>query len=278
MINAGRNYLLISICCVGVHACRPATEDFIVKVGNRVLSSAMLDSALLGDLRNQETVREAYIQDWIQSEAIYQKAVSMKYNEDPNFEFQLERIKKELLIQAFLEKELEKSLSVSQPEVEQYYETHESEFQTLSDHVKTEYYLTRNKNRAKKLETQFSKMSRIGKKDFLEVVTQAASDSDVVGQTDFWTRDQFEERVAKYVFAKSATDEILGPILMADSNYSLWHVVEIRPKGTPTPLASIQAEIEARIKAVKRKQKMDELVKKIKTETSIEYSAAMKNP
>lgn len=119
--------------------------------------------------------------------------------------------------------------------------------------------------------SEFLAMSRLRKKDFMELVSQAAADSDIVGATDFQTRNKFEDRVAKQVFLKNATDEIIGPILTRQGYYSFWYVVEIRPKGAYKPFSEVSLEIESRLKVIKRKQKTKELIDKTRQEMNIEY-------
>lgn len=117
-------------------------------------------------------------------------------------------------------------------------------------------------------------MSRLKKKDFMELVTQASADTDIIGATEFQPRNRFEERVAKQVFMKNATDEIIGPIVTKDGSYSFWYVAEIRPKGTYMPYGEVSSEIEARIKVNKRKQMAEELARKVREEMNIEYRPA----
>ncbi|MBX7151269.1 peptidyl-prolyl cis-trans isomerase [bacterium] len=258
-----------------VIACSEAKPDYIVKVGETLLTETMIDSALRNDVRGQTNARDLYIQQWIQTETLYQKAKMVGMDKDPRYLQQMALIQKELLVQAFVEGELDKSIQITKQEIEQFYQEHSKEFEIPEDQVKTEYFFTREKLKAKNLEQQLIRMARIRVKDFVDLVTQAASDSDIIGATEFLPRDKFEEKIAKYLFAKNATDEIIGPIQNKNGYYTLWHVEEIRPKGAPKPLAQVEGEIEARLKAIKRKRKTEELVKKIKNEIPIEYNTPL---
>lgn len=252
-------------------SCASPEQDFIVKVGHAVLTQAMLDSALKGDIRTQDGVRKNYIQNWINTESVYQKALKEGFDKDPAFQRQAELLRRELLIQSFLESELDKSVTLTPKETEDYYAQNKNSFIYPEDHVRVQYFLTKDKLRSKKTAAEFLSMSRIRKKDFLELVSQASADSDIIGTTEFLPRNQFEEKVAKQIFMKSATDEIIGPIVTKDNYYSFWYVAEIRPKGAFIPYGEATAEIEARLKVNKRKTKTEELIAKIRQEMTIEY-------
>lgn len=252
-------------------ACNGPEKEFIAKIGNTALHEAAVDSALRADLRSLEGVRQAYIQNWINSEAIYQKAIKEGFDKDPAYQRQVEQVRRELLVQSFMESELDKNVTITPKESEDYYAQAKNSFVYPEDHVKVQYFLTRDKSRSKKIASEFLTMSRLKKKDFMELVSQASADSDIIGATEFQPRNKFEDKVAKQVFLKNATDEIMGPILTKDNFYSFWYVVEIRPKGTYIPFGEVSSEIEARLKVNKRKVKTEELIAKIRAEMNIEY-------
>ncbi len=269
-----RNLLsLCSFCMiiVSVVSCSDNKRDFIVKVGDAALTEAAVDSAIRTDLRPDDNIRRGYVQDWINSEILYQKAVKEGFDKDPAFLERVEVIRRELLIQTYVTSELDKSISVSPKEAEDFYAANKNSFVYAEDHVRVQYFLTRDKIRSKKMASDFLSMSRLRKKDFMELVTQSSADSDIVGSTEFQPRGRFEEKVAKQVFMKNATDEIIGPIQTKDGYFSFWHVVEIRPKGTYIPFGEISSEIEARIKVGKRKKRSEELIAKIREEIPVEY-------
>jgi hypothetical protein len=275
------NKWLYRLFCLGIipamTGCSDAPKDFIVKIGNSMLTEASIDSSLRADLRTEAGARRSYVQNWINSEAVYQKAIKEGFDKDPEYQRQVENMRRELLIQSFMESELEKNLSVSPKEIEDYYGQNRNSFIYPEDHVKVQYFLTRDKLRSKKISNEFLTMSRLRKKDFMELISQASADSDIIGATEFQPRNRFEEKVAKQVFMKNATDEIIGPIMTKDGFYSFWYVVEIRPKGTYIPFGEISMEIEARLKVNKRKAKTAELIAKIREEMNVEYRSTELN-
>lgn len=275
-----KSYEQIIVCIIVIFmfsyifSCSPVNQDFIVKIGNSILTETAVDSALRADLRSDDAARKSYIQNWVNSEAIYQKAIKEGFDKDPAYLRQIEHMRRELLIQSYLENELDKSITVSPKEAEDYYAVNKESFVYPEDHVKVQYFLTRDKSRSVRIAKEFQTMSRLKKKDFMELITQASADTDIIGATEFQPRNRFEEKVAKQVFMKNATDEIIGPIVTKDGSYSFWYVAEIRPKGTYLPYGEVSSEIEARIKVNKRKQMAEELARKVREEMNIEYRPA----
>ncbi len=265
--------LLWAVCCAILGCQVVDSKDFVAKVGDRVLLRATVDSLIPND--ESSPARESFVKNWIDGEVLYQKALSAGLLNEPSLKDEWDRLTRQFLIQAYLDREVERRLNVSKDEIESYYKAHEAEYVLTEDLIQSEYFLTRDRARAKQLEDQFSRMSRLRKKDFMEVVNQFAADSDITGERDFLPRSAYEEKIAKYVFLKNATDEIIGPILTSRGYYSMWHVVEIRPAGSPRPLSSVEQEIDQRLRMIKRKQKTDELIKQLRSEIPIEYGPSI---
>lgn len=257
---------------VALSGCGKSSDDrHVARVGESVLLESMIDSSLEVSIRDNETLRETYIQEWVSMEILYRKALLDNIDKDPRYLRQMERLRKELLIQAYLEKELAPLLTVSESEIQQYYDANQSLFLCHQDEVRTEYFLTRDRARARKIAAQIGRLSRMRKKDFLELVSEASADSDIIGTSEFQGQGHFDPRAARFLFAKNAVDEVVGPILTGEGYYGIWHVVALRPKGAPRSVEEVRAEIESRLKAIRRKKKIEELISKAKAEVEVDY-------
>lgn len=267
---SGRAAVLLSV--VFWTTCRPSEDrEFIVRVGSSVLTEKMIDSASGLHLRDNPALRDAYIQGWIRDEIVYQKALAEGLDKHVEFNRQMETLRRELLVQQYLNDELDRMVTVSADEIQRYYEDNKSLFLCPDDQVKTEYFLTKDRLRARRIAQQFGRMSRMVKKDFLDVVAQTASDSDLTGATEFASRDRFEPKAVRYLFARNAADEVVGPILTSDGYYALWHVVAYRLKGTPRNVDEVRHVIESRLRSMKRKHKTEEILKSLRNEALVEY-------
>jgi len=257
--------------------CRPdIPSDYAAKVGTSYLPDSVVDSLVPTEGRSVQD-KSRFVRNWVESEVLFQRALTAGLQNDQKIRQDVENLQRQYLIQAYIEREVDRRISVSREEIESYYNAHGAEYTLAEDEIKTEYFLTRLRDKAKDLEDKFEKMSRLRKKDFLEIVSQSAGDSDIVGEREFLPRAAFEEKVAKYVFLKNATDEIIGPIQTSQGFYSLWHVVEIRPAGSPKPLTVVEQEIEQRLRIIKRKEKLEELISAAKSEFPVEYGSRYQN-
>jgi parvulin-like peptidyl-prolyl isomerase len=77
--------------------------------------------------------REQYldvIQRWIDDEAVYQQALKRKIDQDPQVRRKLERLRRRMIIEEFLAREIAATSGMEPDEasMERYYETHKSEF------------------------------------------------------------------------------------------------------------------------------------------------------
>lgn len=258
---------------IWIVACQPRQDnDYVVRVGSSVLTQALIDSAIGSTVRDNPALREAYIQNWVHDEIVYQKAVSEGLDKNPDFVRQMESLRRDVLVHQYLSDELDRSVTVSADDIQRYYEDNKSLFLCAEDQVKTEYFFTKDRARARKVAVQFGRLSRMVKRDFLDLVAQAAADSDITGAADFAGRDKFEPRAHRFLFARNAADEVAGPILTSEGYYALWHVVEYRLKGTPKGLDEVRNAIESRLRAIKRKKKTEEILKELRNDIPIEYA------
>ncbi len=255
-------------------ACGKEEKNYVAKVGEETLTASMINSALRDDIRDSDSYRLAYTQQWVQSELLHQKAAKEGFERDPRFIRRMKDIRRELLIRIYLEDEYERGIKVIPQEMDDYYQKHHAEYFTAEDHIQAEYFATQDRGRAMEVARQFRSLSRLRKKDFLDVINTNMAGTDITGTTEFLPRSRFDLKSGKQLFQKSATDDIIGPLPFGDGYFVIWHILEIRPKGTPKSFESVAAEIENRIRALKKKLFTDELIRKLKNEFPVHFPEA----
>lgn len=258
-------------------SCHKKEETFLVRVGDELLTPSMLDSLMPEDDRPNEARRNQFVQQWINRSLLYQKARKEGFERDARYRRRLEEIQRELLIQFYLEDEFERNIKILPQEMDEYYRKHIDEFKTTEDQIQAEYFATQNKKRALELAKQFRSLSRLRKKDFLDIIQQTLSNEDIIGTTEFLPRSRFDARSGKQLFNPSATDDIIGPLPFGNNYFVIWHILEIRPKGTPQTFASVAPFIENRLRAEKKRQYQEELIRKLKTELPLQYPEVSAN-
>lgn len=264
-------FIFFATVILALAGCRGEENNYIVKVGESKLTAGMIDSALSADVRDDIRYRQQYAQEWVRTEVLYQKALEEGYEKDERYQRQIHALGKQVLVQLFMEDEMKKNLKIEPREVERFYKEHIREFSVQEDLVKAEYFFSKDVQKIRALTRQFRSLSRLRKKDFMEIVQTVVGDSDIVGTTDFLPRGQFDERTARFLFQKSATDDVIGPLSAVNGQLALWHVLEIRPKNTPRPIEEVAPEIEGRLIAIKRKQLSESIAKTLRAQASIDY-------
>ncbi len=105
----------------------------IVRIKDAVLTEDELTTAL-GEKSNNAKLREQFINEWIEREVLYQKAVEEGIIKDKEFNSILERSKKELAAAFLINKILsENMISPDEAELRDYYELLKDDFRLLDD-------------------------------------------------------------------------------------------------------------------------------------------------
>jgi hypothetical protein len=108
-------------------------ESYIAKVDNSVLTETQLKEALAQD-QNKSKFRSEFINDWIETEILYQQAEKEGILKEERFNSLLERSKKHLAVALFIEKVIEESkIEVSEEEINNYYEANKNDFKLIDD-------------------------------------------------------------------------------------------------------------------------------------------------
>lgn len=257
-----------------IGSCARQEKPYIVRVGDEVLTEALLDSLLPEDARPIEARRNQFIQQWVHTSLLFQKARKEGFERDLRYRRHLAEIQRELLIQLYLDDEYDRNIKILPQEIDEYYRKHIDEFKSIEEHIQAEYFATKDRKRALEMARQFRSLSRLRKKDFLDLIQQNLTPDDIVGTTELLPRSRFDPRSGKQLFAPSATDDIIGPLPFGKDYYVIWHILEIRPKGTPQSFETVAPLIENRLRAEKKHFLKKDLIRRLKTEIGLQYSSS----
>jgi peptidyl-prolyl cis-trans isomerase C len=143
---------LISILFLGLGGCRKkeqmqkSQKDVLAQVNDAFLSETDLKMNIPEAQRDSIALdqKEDYIRRWIQEEILYQEAKRKGIDQDETVKWQVEQAARITIIEAFLEKELENKIKVSEEEAKQYYEKNKNMFKREEDEVRISHILVRN--------------------------------------------------------------------------------------------------------------------------------------
>lgn len=106
-------------------------EEVVARVGDHYLTEVELyESVNLKGVEDTATLIENFIDNWVKEQLLIQKAIQNLSEDEVNFEKQLESYRNSLVIYTYENKLVEQKLdtSVSQREVEAYFESNQSNF------------------------------------------------------------------------------------------------------------------------------------------------------
>jgi peptidyl-prolyl cis-trans isomerase C len=132
-MTAKRIILVASLMSICLFSCsKKAKEEspLVAQVGNQELTLKELERYLPADstLELSQVQIEQFVQRWIESELIYQEALSQDFDKKPEIQKELYRVQKDLIVSTFLEQLLKSQQTVSEQEIAEYYEQKSEDF------------------------------------------------------------------------------------------------------------------------------------------------------
>jgi parvulin-like peptidyl-prolyl isomerase len=174
----------------------------------------------------------------------------------------LRRLERELVVNTFLEQELNKPLPLSQEEIEKYYNDNRQSFVRDAKEVHVWYLRTGMKARADSLVAALREGA-----DFSRVARQyAAGDS---AKWDLYlTEEETAPAIASAIFTMTP-GAVSRPIQLEDG-FHIFKMIEKYDAGSLRPLASVRDKIVARIQSEKRQERYKQLLAEFKNNAVVE--------
>lgn len=232
-------------------------KNVLVSVGDGVLTLERLQAEIpvsIKDNITQENINN-YIQQWIESELIYQDALSLGMDTDPELEYAIEKAKKNFLVSRYLSKFLVEENMVLETEALEYYEENKDSYTLAEDKVKALHILMEKYQDARNVRKRL-----INGEDFEAVAKEISLDylekKRIV--LDYFSRDEVIPEIGAVAF-NLRVDGISNPI-KSDFGYHILKIVDKRRKGSEIEFDEVKNEIIARIQLMKKNEKYRDLI------------------
>lgn len=240
------------------------SEKLVVKVNDASLTKSMLDSAL-SSKANTAKLRDEFVNDWIETEILYQEAVKEGILDDKEFNSILNRSKKELagvyLINKLL---LENDQTPSDEEVEKYYNDFREDFKLQDDLYKLNVLRTNDYEKAVQARIRIIENGWDKGKDFFR------TDSTL----SFSSLNRFRSEISSALFLRVLDALLLKEVSVVleieSGSYSLVQLVEKYPAGSIAPFEIEKENAERRLTVLKKKEFVKEHIKKLISEHNLE--------
>ncbi|MCK5571170.1 MAG: peptidyl-prolyl cis-trans isomerase [Bacteroidetes bacterium] len=247
-------------------------SPYVARVGRAELTEADMKAAIdtVGEWRLQA---QAYVNDWIITELLYQEALRRDLAESDEIWRQLESTKKRLVIAALLEKELFSdldTLAITDEVLKAYLDSAANEFALPQDVMRISYTCFARRNAANTFRS-----SVLNGTPWPEAVLQAQEDSTLAPHLLQIVDRQFFTRGALYPeelwrLARSLGEEEISFVLRRQRRYYIIKHHGTRRRGEMPELDYVRDEIRDRILIEHRRIKYEALITALRSRQRID--------
>jgi len=250
----------LSICLLVFTFCAKNEENIsaVARVGDAVLT----EEALVFASVFTEKERVSYIDNWINTELLYQAGSGVGLNRDVLLETKIKLYRKKLVGQAYLETKIQGMVSVSKDEIRNYYVDNKAEFKRLKPEATLNSFVLKDKKEANRVRANLEKSSNNKKRN------EMFQKYGVVAET--FADGMLNPKINKKVFGPNK-NKYVGPISFGEK-FSVIEVVKRYEKGTYLGLDSVYDKIYLLIYKRKAAIKTQTIIDSLKQEFALEIN------
>ena len=233
------------------------TSPIVAKVGYSVLTLKNLEKAFPepANLNISEVQVQRYIQQWIETELIYQEAIRRKINLQPSVKNHLKELERDYIVASFIDQFVDQDLKVTDNEIEKFYEENSAEFVRAENEYNLQIILVKNYTAANEARNRI-----ISGEDFALVAKDVSLDAskNQGGNLGWITLKEIPETIAKVIPSQSL-NTVSRP-QKTPIGYYILKVTGKRGKGDVQNLEEVKDIMIWRVKAGKRGEKYHRLI------------------
>jgi len=233
---------VVQISCVG-----PDKESIVARVNGEILTRQELDRQMTVLALRPDQEHE-YVDRWINDQLLYQEARHQGLEKSKDLDEELERVKREFVIQKLLEKTFAEKINITEEEINSYYHNNTDLFKVLEDEVLIYHILTNTRAEANVALQEL----RAGKQ-FKEVAEQRSTGpfASSGGDMGYLKKGDVIPEVARYAFRLSPGS--LSTVFKSSHGYHIVKVIKKRDKDSVKNLEDVRDEIAQRIRVTKER-------------------------
>ena len=248
--------------------------EVIAVVGDRQLTVEDLLEDIPVQIRSNLTIQEIreFVLKWINNEVLFQEAVSLKLDERKDLQRQFEKLRRQLLINELVQQTLADNVSLTDLEIQDYYENNKDAYILQDDIIHAHHILTNTRAEANAV-----RRSLLAGESAEAIMLAAAEDS--TNQNPYradWDWGYFSEsdiiaevpEISNVVFKLKAGD-VSTPI---KSNYG-YHVLKIidkQLKGDYKNFELVKDEVQLTLQTKKKQDRYQRFLLQIKSKFKID--------
>jgi hypothetical protein len=242
--------------------------DIIAEVNQAYITSSEIEKRIPSNLSDDMKValKRKFMDEWIEREIFFQAALREDITLTENEVQMIEDYKKELLVQKYLNKYVDKNYRVLDREVEEYYRQNKEEFKWSADHVHIIHLVVKSYDAVLFKEiSQTKDLLAVIKKNYLD---QQSTQEIPVGDLGYVVLDELPQEFKKVI--KSMRTGDISKRIKTKYGYHFIQLLNTQRTDTWKEMDLVKEEIVRRIKLQKRSEEIEHLKNKLRVDFSIQ--------
>ena len=246
-------------------------KPFVAKVGDAYLTAETIEQYVGSSFVSSDARAQMYVNKWIENELLYQQALKKGYADSDALEKQIVDIRKQLVIQSYLDKEIYTDKNpLSEVDLKNYYTRHLNELAMREDAVRINLAVFNDRQTANDFRSALLK----GKKWFdANAIISADQRKSSAMQTNltstvYTSLTLYPPELWKVVQSLQKND-VSFPVKSGDLFYVI-QLLEKSPKGSVANYETVQDEVRSRLYIDKRREKYSKLLDNLRKEFKVE--------
>lgn len=240
------------------------SEKIVVKVNEAVLTKNMLDSALSAKA-NSAKLKDEFINDWIETEVLYQEAAKDGVLDDDEFVKLLNRSKKELAGTFYIKKLLAENEQIpDDEEIAKYFNDYKDDFRLKDDLFKLNFLRTNAFDKAVQVRSKIVESSWDKAKDFFR------TDSTLTFSSENIYRSELQSAILLRIVNSMMVNEASIVLELEPGMFSVVQLAAKFPADSIAPYEIEKENAKRRLIVLKQKEFVKEHIKKLVEEHNLE--------
>lgn len=240
------------------------SEKIVVKVNESVLTKTMLDSALAAKA-NSAKLKDEFINDWIETEVLYQEAVKDGVLDEDDFVTLLNRSKKELAGIFYIKKLLsENEQTPDEDEIAKYFNDYKDDFRLKDDLYKLNFLRVKAFDKAVQVRSKIIESSWDKAKDFFR------TDSTLSFSSENLYRNELQSAILLRIVNSLMVNETSIVLEIEPGMFSVVQLAAKYPVDSIAPYEIEKENAKNRLIVLKQKEFVKEHIKKLVEEHNLE--------
>lgn len=242
-------------------------KNILAIVGNETLSLDEIMEEIPKEIRSNLTsldIRE-YVQRWINNQVLYQEARRRKLDDRMDVKKEFEKLKREILINKLIEVVLANDVSVTDKEIQSYFNNNKESFILTDDVVHAYHILIKTQKEANTIR------KRLRSGETFETLSIELND-DLAGNIDwdlgYFSRDEVIPEISKVVFTMPVG--ALSFPIKSDFGYHIIKLVDKQNKGDLKRFETVKEEIRLKLESQIKQQRFQRFLLQMKSKTIIQ--------